>query len=278
MIGEVDEDRIAVEGVFVDYETNSRYLRQVYVSKFIVDRKTKTKRPLFDNFLTLAIQSGMSKAIRNAILAGFPVALKERYYLKAREVAAKGIKSTAKGTPAPIGKRREVMFETFLKEFAVPKEAILKYLQVEHDEKQSAESKITEQMIGRMIGVLNALREREATIQEVFGLAPAAESEASQDVKSILNGILDHPAAAAPAVFQPTATEEAAQKSKASADLAQTFIAAFPRCDSKQKVKAVMNTANSAWTKKMLHDTDLTRVVSASEARVYAIENPEKGA
>lgn len=81
------DERIELEGVFLDYETNLRTTRPFSVSRTYVDRQTKTARPLNETRLNMAIQAGFSKAVRNAILASLPEYLKNQYFKKATDVA-----------------------------------------------------------------------------------------------------------------------------------------------------------------------------------------------
>lgn len=93
---EEQSDQIIVEGVFLDYENNTRTLRQIAVRKTAWNRRTKTVEMLREDRLNLAIAAGMSKAVRNAILASLPEGLKAAYFQKAREIVA----GAAKGKSA----------------------------------------------------------------------------------------------------------------------------------------------------------------------------------
>lgn len=82
-----DERHVYMEGVFMDYETNTRTSRPFVVNKFAYRHVTKTEIPLSARDLQIAIQAGVSKADRNAIMASLPPALKLAFFNKARMIA-----------------------------------------------------------------------------------------------------------------------------------------------------------------------------------------------
>lgn len=83
-----DSEGYDVEGVFIDLETNFRIARPFRVSKWYKPKGRGRAAELLsvDRQLT-ALQAGVSKAIRNAIVAGLPAYLVNAYDKKARTIA-----------------------------------------------------------------------------------------------------------------------------------------------------------------------------------------------
>lgn len=151
------EDKVLVEGVFLDYETNFRVMRQVAVSKM---KKYSSGQVywLSDDKLSQAIGAGMSKAQRNAILAGIPDLIKQKYFLKAKELTAKQIKKAPKkGEKEPL----QVLLEN-LAGYGVTEEMLEGYF-----EKPKKEYREEERL--KMQGILNALRDKITTVDAIFG-------------------------------------------------------------------------------------------------------------
>ncbi len=150
------EDKVMVEGVFLDYETNFRVMRQVTVSK-IKRYQTGQTYWLSDDKLSQAIGAGMSKAQRNAILAGIPDLIKQKYFLKAKELTAKQIKKVPKqGEKAPL----QELLEN-LAGYGVTEEMLEGYFG-----KAKAEYGEDERL--KMQGILNALRDKITTVDSIF--------------------------------------------------------------------------------------------------------------
>jgi len=164
-------DRIIVEGVFVDYETNVRTLRQYSVPRGYYASKTKTYIPFKEDRQNMAIQSGMSKAVRNAILASLPVSLVEAYTKRAKGVAVKlldGKKSTSPGRPE---QRIASLREMFIK---------LGVTVAQWDEYLSGSSLEPGDLISHLLGLHTSISEGDRTVKEVFGetsLAKAIQAE-----------------------------------------------------------------------------------------------------
>jgi hypothetical protein len=81
------ERHIHLEGVFMDYESNTRTVRPFIVNKFAYRHSTKSEVPLSARDIQIAIQAGVSKADRNAIMSSLPPALKVAFFNKARMIA-----------------------------------------------------------------------------------------------------------------------------------------------------------------------------------------------
>lgn len=163
-------DRFQVEGIFIDYETNVVFRRTVSVSKFYIAKSTKLKTPLRDDRMTLALQAGMSKAERNATLAGLPVYLVEAYFKEAKRIAAGGITAAGGQGPSPaaaLEKQYDALYRDFAKA-GVVKERVAEYIKVKMGDKDP------EDVIGTMLGILNAIEDNQISIDDVFGKPAAA--------------------------------------------------------------------------------------------------------
>lgn len=170
-----DEDRIMVQGVFLDYETNMRRTAEISVSRKAKKRDGSTYE-LDVTRLNMAIQSGGSKAVRNAILNAMPVGFTDGYFAEAKRIVLKGGKTdTAPVTPEDIKSAMEGIFKAFAGQ-QVERAEVANYIS-RHPELDSEEGVVT-----HLQGVLNALAEGATTIEQVFSVGP--ESPISQPMAS----------------------------------------------------------------------------------------------
>jgi hypothetical protein len=152
-IVEEQSDRYVVEGVFLDYETNFRVLRTVTVSKFITYSNGFTEKIRPDR-IDKAIQAGISKAQRNAVLNALPVPLIDTYFREAKRIAA-GMKGKTKGE-----RPREFLQECA--EIGITPEMIQAKFGAGYDS-------LSDEQFGELVGAKNAIEDEQATIAEVFG-------------------------------------------------------------------------------------------------------------
>lgn len=167
---EEKEDRIIVEGVFMDYETNNRVLRQVAVSRFYKPKGSNSMVPLREDRLAIAIQSGMSKAVRNAVLHGIPEGIKIEYLKQAKQIA-NGEKKDGKIVEKPLNARLGELLEGYEAQ-GITREEIIKYL---------GKEKIGEVDYKNLLGLLNAITEGYVKKESIFvpeGEAPKKQREA----------------------------------------------------------------------------------------------------
>lgn len=157
-----DDERVIVEGVFIDYERNVRTVRQQVVSRMRYDKKTSRMVPLREDRVVMAIQSGGSKAVRNAILGSIPAAIVERYLSKAKQLAATGGKATKLSTK-DLKSRLDKMVAAFA-EYGVSQAHLAEYMKVNLAALESNEDKL-----GHMVGVYNSLKDGMAQASDVFG-------------------------------------------------------------------------------------------------------------
>jgi hypothetical protein len=164
------DDRIIVEGVFLDYETNLRTMRTVSVAKRFWSKKTNSVIPLRDDRLNMAIQSGMSKAIRNAILSSIPASLVDAYVAHAKKVAAAALKgNVAPGAKPKTAKEQiEASIRWFVAQGAADK-SVREYL-------DGLGMETDDDILTHIIGLGTAIRDGQTNIEEVFGKPETATS------------------------------------------------------------------------------------------------------
>jgi hypothetical protein len=151
-----DHDHAVAEGLFVDFETNVFIGRTVRVPKTYIKKGSAIPVPYKGVHLTNAIQAGLSKAERNATLAGLPEWFKERVFAEAVRIAG----SKDKGT-MPDEARLQKCFESFGM-FGVLPERVKVYAD------KVLAGKTVDETIGSLRGVWNALKEGQARVEEVF--------------------------------------------------------------------------------------------------------------
>lgn len=86
-VGDERKDRILCQGLYFDYETGALIRLEVGVARFYRSKEGRVL-PRNANEMQLAIQSGLSKARRNAALEGMPVAFREMYFAEAKRIVA----------------------------------------------------------------------------------------------------------------------------------------------------------------------------------------------
>ena len=169
-----DDDRLVVEGVFIDRETNTVVQRQKVVPKFLIDWKTKLPKPLNAQRLAMAIDAGMSKSVRNAILGGLPVWLVDRYFQAAKTLAAKNVgKKSKTDKDAPIDERYAWLYNQ-LKKKGVTQKQVETYIKENMDANLSKD-----EILGQMIGIYNAIKDGQTNINEVVGVEGKEKSDTS---------------------------------------------------------------------------------------------------
>lgn len=170
IVDETDE-RLTVEGVFMDYETNVRTLRTVSVAKMGYSSATKTTYRLREDRLNIAIQAGMSKAVRNAILASLPAGMVEAYMAEAKRLAAGG-KVDKAAKPESAAARIKKAIAAFVK-LGVPEGGVQSYI-------NGLSTETEEETIAHLMGLYNSIKDGQTTIQEVFELKEAPKPQEGQ--------------------------------------------------------------------------------------------------
>lgn len=158
-----DDEKIIVEGIFVDHETRSKTLRQVSISKQNYNKRTKMVIPMRDDRLNMAIQAGMSKAVRNAILSSLPAFLVEKYLKLAKELGFKKIK-------------KEDRFKNAVKAFAVIGVTESQLKAYVEKSKYTSEDEIFDSLIG----LYNAINDGQIKKEDFF---PIEENQQNESAK-----------------------------------------------------------------------------------------------
>jgi hypothetical protein len=165
MVGE-DEEKVYLSGVFLDLETNFRVERPFTVSKLLRRRDGRTE-VLREQRLVMAIQSGASKAIRNAILNGLPDYLIEAYYQRAKSIASREAKT----------KKAEIISK--FREFGVTPEMLQEHVGHSLD-------RVTDEEVGELRGIYNAIKDGVAQPTDVFTRKTKEDLQATKTVDDIV--------------------------------------------------------------------------------------------
>lgn len=158
-----DGKTITARGACHDLETN--VAMAVDVKRSIV---TKKGYAFSQDMQVVTGNAAASIARRNAILSVIPEAIFKRSY---ETIKKKAIGAAARALPIRIAN----MFKSYALA-GVKEEQILEYLKVEDKEA------ITAEMVVNMIGVYNAIRDGQTTIEETFK-KPKEQAEAAERVK-----------------------------------------------------------------------------------------------
>lgn len=154
-IVEDEDERVIVEGVFIDYQTGMRTVRQVSVPKKQWSKKQSRFIQLAPDRLNLAIEAGKSKAVRNAILASLPAAIVQAYYNKAREVVARTAGESKQKALASLCSE--------LVRLGATREQVSKLC-----EQPAFKGRSMDHLISNLKGLINALEEKQVTLDEVI--------------------------------------------------------------------------------------------------------------
>jgi hypothetical protein len=145
-----DEESATIAAVFLDYEKNTRHVKEQRVSKFYRAKTGNIVRYAPDRFDTTMGAYG-SKNLREVILRSLPAGLKKEYETKARGILKK----------EPLAAQRTAVLERFV-ELGVTQE------QLETWKKKPVKEWKREDVLDAL-GLANALRDGEASIETVFG-------------------------------------------------------------------------------------------------------------
>lgn len=159
-----DKEGFDIDGVFIDLESNFRVSKPFRVGKYGKRRDGGIYR-LDPQRELMALQAGASKALRNSIINGLPKYLVSAYYNRAREIA--GGKQDQKAD----AKRVEALLAAFARH-KVTKEMLEAYCERPVSEWMGEE-------VANLRGVWNALQDKQATVEELFGSETDATPAAS---------------------------------------------------------------------------------------------------
>lgn len=155
----IDEDAkfVTAQGVYADLQKNNRIA-------FEVKRRitTRSGQRFGDDMVAVTANAACSIALRNAVFKGIPKAIWEPVYLAARAHAV--------GTKDQLPARVQRAIEYFAKAGA-SEEQLLKALRIEKRDQ------ITQDHLGILIGLTNALKSDEVSIDEALGEGGFVETE-----------------------------------------------------------------------------------------------------
>lgn len=149
-----EDDRfVTAQGAFIDLQRN------VAITYEVRRRITDSRGNKYsDDMVGVTANAACSIALRNAVFKGVPKAFWQEIYRVARQ--------TAIGDAKTLGTRRSDMLAAFAK-MGVEKEKVFAYLEVKGIEDVSLDH------LGLMLGVFQAIRDGETTIDDTF-TAPTA--------------------------------------------------------------------------------------------------------
>lgn len=151
------EKYVEAEGVFHDLETNSASTARVR-RRLVADRKTGQ---ITDDMIMLTGNAAASIAKRNAILAGVPKAVWRKAYAT--------VESVLVGDAKTMAEKRDDALKAFAA-FGVKPEQIYEALGIQGLDDVGPDQYMT------LVGMHQALRNNEATVEEMFAVAkPAGE-------------------------------------------------------------------------------------------------------
>lgn len=162
-----DKNNVICQGIFIDLETGLLTLREIKMSKYYKPRGQQGVVPKNADMLYNSVQAGISKAVRNAILASLPDWLVYSYFKRAKEIVV--------NPPASIGKPVASLEDRILK----AKQFICKTFNVKP---QDMETYITDNadmieddsaLLVHLQGLYNSIKDGNAKVSEVFGVAAA---------------------------------------------------------------------------------------------------------
>lgn len=160
-----DDSNVFVEGIFYDMETNIPTMRPIKVSKFYKPRGSDGLKRRNADLLYNAVQAGVSKAIRNAILATLPTKIKNSYFDKAKALVLNPPKHH-KDAGKSIGERIVEAKKVFFKEFKVSPKVLDEYL-AEHADALEDEKSV----LLHLKGLYNSFKDNPKMVEETFGEA-----------------------------------------------------------------------------------------------------------
>ena len=175
----VDEDKsnYYVNGIFFDLEANLTTIRQIKVSKFYKPKGSQGVVPRNADMMYLAVQAGISKAVRNAILASLPDWLVQAYFNKAKQLVINPPKEQGKETES-IQVRVQKGKAIICKEFKVTADEMEAYITNNADCYEDDASLLT-----HLLGLFNGLKDGQINVDQVFRPKNAEHPEMPREKK-----------------------------------------------------------------------------------------------
>lgn len=160
-IREDSGDKVICRGMFFDHKSNSQFAKEVIVNRYQISSNGKPYR-LVGKHWDNAVQSGVSKAQRNASLQGVPEFLKDRFFSLAKKLtlADKGNEKLTTQQKINLAKSH------FKKDFKISEELFSEYTA------NLSNVETPEALLIHLKGLYSGLKSGETTVQEVFGVTP----------------------------------------------------------------------------------------------------------
>lgn len=160
LIIDPSDEKAIVRGIFVDGQNGRIAFRDRLVNRTVHRRRDGLYR-LNDEEYGNQIKIEQSKAERDAILAGIPQYVVDKFFAHAFDIAAK---KGAEGGATPL--ERWEAAQAILKKLRVSEVQALEFLAVEKPEQ------LTNALVTKLGLTLNSIRQGEATVSGVFGEVP----------------------------------------------------------------------------------------------------------
>lgn len=244
-----DNKRVEAQGLFWDLQTNVGQM--VTVHRRIVDKHGKLYN---DDMILVTANAACSIARRNAILAGVPKAV----WRKAYDAAVAVIKGDIK----TLSERKEKAYQAFAA-FGIKREQLFSSLGIGGDED------VTMDHLPVLIGMHQALKNGESTVEEMF---PAKKAASFSTTENPLAGDAEEANGAADMVDQTTGEVTSEPHDGAPADDQKSDIAkkhAAPQRSDPERGQGDTTTATE--------QSAATSAPSPDVARGAADQSPQKG-
>jgi len=145
-----DKDGVTCEGVFIDLETNVRKARTVRVPREDWNKDAKKFIKLSPERFRLKVQAGLSKAVRNAILAAIPMYIKDACFQKAKQIVVQK-------------KPLESVIKAF-ERFNIDAKTVADYM------RKNLANLSQPERISHLNGIYNAIVDEETTVEDIFNV------------------------------------------------------------------------------------------------------------
>jgi len=157
-----DKSNFYCEGMFLDLEDNTFTMRPIRVSKFYKPKGSQGLVPRDGDLLYNAVQAGISKAIRNAILATLPDWFVNQYFNAAKQLVLNPPKEMGKAVKS-IQERVMDGQQAIMKKFGVTASEMQEYLTNNADSIEDDAS-----LLVHLQGLFNSLKDGECAVDQVF--------------------------------------------------------------------------------------------------------------
>lgn len=161
-LGDEDKSNVICQGIFIDFEMMVPTLREIRVSKFYKPHGASGVIPRNADMMYNAVQAGISKAVRNAILASLPDWLVYSYFQRAKDLVLNPPKLD--GKPTLSLEQRIVKAKQFIcAQFKVDPKEMEAYVTDNLDSIEDDRA-----LLVHLQGLYNSLKEGHARVDETF--------------------------------------------------------------------------------------------------------------